>query len=170
MKLMIPIVLLFVLVGCQNYHTTNYDKASVIQSEANTTNVTTHPGKKLMEVNCYACHNPTAGMDDRLGPPMIAIKKHYISDDTSKEEFIKAIQDWIENPNENDAKMFGAVRRFGVMPKAEFSKETIAQIADYMFDNNIEKPEWFEDHFNEGKNKHKGNRNGMRKGKGMQKQ
>jgi cytochrome c553 len=113
-----------------------------------------HSGKKLMETNCYVCHSPSAIHNSRLAPPMVAIKKHYITSDTSKEEFIKAMQEWIKNPTEENAKMFGAIKRFGVMPKQAFSEETIAQIADYMFDNTIEQPEWFKDHF---KNKKKSN-------------
>ncbi|WP_411895618.1 c-type cytochrome [Winogradskyella sp. A2] len=110
-----------------------------------------HPGKKLMETNCYVCHSPTLSHDERIGPPMIAVKKHYLRKTTTKEEFKKAIQDWIDNPNENDARMRGAVRRFGVMPKQTFSEETIEQIADYMFDYDIEQPEWFEEHFKNNK-------------------
>ncbi|MDH7912768.1 DUF3365 domain-containing protein [Winogradskyella sp. SYSU M77433] len=136
-----------------------------------------HPGKKLMETNCYVCHSPTASHEDRIGPPMVAIKKHYIDENTTKEEFIDAMQAWIKNPNKEDAKMFGAVKRFGVMPKQAFSEETIEQIADYMYDFDIDQPEWFEEHFNEEKGKHKGmgkgngngNGNGM-KGKGVHQQ
>jgi cytochrome c553 len=112
-----------------------------------------HPGKKLMETYCYVCHNPTASHDNRLAPPMIAVKNHYIDSDTSKEDFIKSIQAWIKNPNKEDAKMFGAVRRFGVMVKQPFSEDDIKLIADYMFDNNLEKPEWFDDHEKEMKKK-----------------
>ena len=43
--------------------------------------------------------------------------------------------------------MRGAVNRFGVMPKQLFPEETIKQIADYMFDNTLEKPKWFQEHF-----------------------
>ena len=125
-----------------------------------------HPGKKLMEINCYVCHRPSERHDNRIAPPMIAIKKHYINDDTSKEQFIKTIQTWIKNPNKDDAKMYGAVRRFGVMPKTPFPEATIQQIADYMFDNNIEQPEWFEDHFNEEKGKRKGQGKGNDRGNG----
>lgn len=133
---------------------------------------TTHPGKSLMETNCYVCHSPTANHDDRIGPPMIAIKKHYINSNTSKEEFITSMQAWIKNPNEKDAKMFGAVKRFGVMPKQAFPEETIQQISEYMFDFEIEQPEWFEDHYNEKNGKGKGRGNGMNNanGKKMQKQ
>lgn len=128
-----------------------------------------HPGKKLMETNCYVCHSPTASHDDRIGPPMIAIKKHYIDSNTTKEDFIASIQAWIKNPNEADAKMKGAVRRFGVMPKTPYPEVTIQKIAEYMYDFEIDQPEWFEDHFNEmnpGANK-KGKGKGQGKGKGM---
>lgn len=136
-----------------------------------------HPGKKLMETNCYVCHSPTASHDDRIGPPMIAIKKHYINNETTKEEFIADIQTWIKNPNEADARMRGAVRRFGVMPKQAFPEDVIEKIADYMFDYDIEQPEWFEDHFNEemGNRNQKGKKGmghgkGNGKGNGMHKQ
>ena len=51
-----------------------------------------HPGKKLMETNCYVCHSPTASHEGRIGPPMIAVKKHYMNSDTSKKEFIASMQ------------------------------------------------------------------------------
>ncbi|WP_431107525.1 c-type heme family protein [Winogradskyella poriferorum] len=128
-----------------------------------------HPGKKLMETNCYVCHSPTASHDNRIGPPMVAIKKHYIDNETTKEQFIADMKAWIKNPNEADAKMRGAVRRFGVMPMQAFPEETIEKIADYMYDFEIDQPEWFEDHFNEEKEKHNGNGQGkgMGNGKGM---
>ena len=132
-----------------------------LQMEANK-----HPGKKLMEINCYTCHSPSASQSDRIGPPMIAIKKHYINENTTKAQFVENMQSWIKNPNAQDAKMHGAVKRFGVMPKQSFPEETIAKIAEYMFDYNIDQPEWFEKHYNEEKGSHKG----KGQGNGMHKQ
>jgi len=129
--------------------------------------ISEHPGKKLMETNCYVCHSPTASHDDRIAPPMIAIKKHYITDTTTKSEFINAMQTWIKNPNTEDAKMLGAVKRFGVMPKTPYPEETIMQIADYMFDHDIEQPEWFEAHYKDERGGHGGKGMGKGKGKGM---
>ena len=129
--------------------------------------ISEHPGKKLMETNCYVCHSPTATQQDRIAPPMIAIKKHYITGATTKKEFIEAMQAWIKNPNAEDAKMYGAVKRFGVMPKTPYPEETIKQIADYMFDNDIEQPEWFEAHYNGERGGHGGKGIGKGKGKGM---
>ncbi|MFD2915777.1 c-type heme family protein [Psychroserpens luteus] len=167
-KLLILLIFSVLIFSCNNSKNKEYSALEKNQ-EANK-----HPGKKLMETNCYTCHSPSASQEDRIGPPMIAIKKHYLNDDTTKEQFIAAIQSWIKNPNAEDAKMFGAVRRFGVMPKQAYPEETIKQIADYMYQFDIEQPEWFEDHFNEekgnqkGKGKGKGNRKGQ--GQGMQKQ
>ncbi|MGF1555378.1 DUF3365 domain-containing protein [Paucihalobacter sp.] len=126
-----------------------------------------HPGKKLMETNCYVCHSPTAGHDDRIGPPMIAIKQHYINEHITKEEFVESMQSWIKNPNEADAKMKGAVRKFGVMPKTPYPEATIHKIAEYMYDYDIEQPEWFEEHFNEMNPGVKGKGMGKGQGQGM---
>ena len=79
---------------------------------------------------------------------MIAIKRRYILKDTSKEAFIADMQNWVKNPNEKDAKMFGAVRRFGVMQKIPYPEETIEKIAEYIYDYDIEQPVWFEAHYN----------------------
>lgn len=136
------IVLLFI--GCNKSNKVSYTK-----SNPNTVQDSIHPGKRLMETNCYACHNATTNEADRVAPPMIAIKRRYIFKDTSKEEFIADIQEWIKNPNEKEAKMFGAVRRFGVMLKLPFPEETIEKIAEYIYDYEIEQPVWFEEHFNQ---------------------
>jgi cytochrome c553 len=141
----------------------NNTKKEIVYTTNNSTETeSTHPGKKLMETNCYVCHSPSASHDNRIAPPMIAVKKHYLKEGMSKEEFISDMQYWIQNPTEDNAKMYGAVKRFGVMPKQIFPEETIREISDYMYDNDIEQPEWFEDHFNSEKGKH----NGMGKGKG----
>lgn len=152
-KVYLLIIVSLFLVSCNN---SKNKKRSAFdtQMEANK-----HPGKKLMETNCYTCHSPTVSQSERIGPPMIAIKKHYIDKNTTKAQFVENMQAWVKNPNAQDAKMFGAVKRFGVMPKQAFPEETIAKIADYMFDYDIDQPDWFEAHFNEENGNHKGNRN-----------
>ncbi|WP_178984940.1 Tll0287-like domain-containing protein [Winogradskyella helgolandensis] len=159
------LVLATFFVSCNSSNKKEKNSYSKVE---HTSDKSDHPGKKLMETNCYICHSATAGHDDRIGPPMIAIKRHYINSKTTKEEFTEAIQAWIKNPNEADAKMPGAVKQYGVMPIQHFPEETIAQISEYMFDIEIEQPEWFENHFNEerGKGKGMGNGRGMGNGKG----
>ena len=152
MRIFITTILALLFVGCQTPKKPNYSKVKKDSSQQKTTKSKEHPGKKLMETNCYVCHNPTASHEDRVAPPMIAIKKHYISTKTTKEEFIAEIQDWVQNPTKEEAKMFGAVKKFGVMPKTPFPKKTIELIADYMFENDIAQPEWFKEHAKSMKN------------------
>ena len=118
-----------------------------------------HPGKQLMETHCYLCHGPKENHDERLGPPMIAVKSHYIDKFETKADFVNAIQEWIKNPNIDDSRMPGAVRRFGLMPKQAFAEESIEKIADYLFETSIEEPEWFKGHMKGSKrsNDKKGN-------------
>lgn len=106
-------------------------------------NAKKHPGKAMMENNCYVCHSHKVDEDSRIGPPMIAIKETYLKVSDSKEEFIKVMKDWIENPTAEKALMLDEVERFGVMPKQHFPEETIEQIADYLYDFDIEKPDWY---------------------------
>jgi len=122
-----------------------------------------HPGKKLMETNCYVCHNPVTTHDNRLAPPMIAVKKHYKNENTTKKEFIRDFKNWIKAPSEELSKMPGAIRKFGIMPFAPYSEEDVEQIADYIFDYDIEQPEWFEEHHKQEQKKGMGK--GMGKGK-----
>ncbi|MFC5193774.1 DUF3365 domain-containing protein [Bizionia hallyeonensis] len=160
-KLLLVVSVLTLVSSCKNDNKKElgYTNALALENEQE------HPGKKLMEVNCYVCHSPTASHDDRIAPPMIAIKRHYLTDGISKAEFIEDIQHYVANPNEVNSRMVGAVKRFGVMPKAQYPEKTVKQIAEYIYDYDIEKPEWFEDHFNE----QGGKGHGMKNGRGMQK-
>jgi len=109
-----------------------------------------HNGKKLMETHCYLCHSPSAKEGEgRIAPPMIAVKSRYLMDYETKEDFIKAISSFVENPTEDNTKMHGAVKNFGVMPKQVFPENATAQIADFMFDYQIEEPTWFKEHWQE---------------------
>jgi hypothetical protein len=138
------------MVSCKDSKKPSYSIKKDISTTQN------HPGKKLMETNCYVCHSATAADDSRIAPPMIAIKKRYSIGNNTKEAFINSMQNWIKNPTEENAIMYGAVKRFGLMPKQGFPEETIKQIADYMFDNEIDKPVWFEEHYKEQHGKGKG--------------
>jgi len=120
-------------------------------------------GYTLMKNNCYACHNPnTASHDDILAPPFKAVKMHYNREYDNKKDFVDAMVNWVQNPEEDKALMFGAVKRFKVMPKLPLPTEDLGEIATYIYENNVEEPEWMEDHM-------KGHKKGMGKGKGKMK-
>ena len=115
-----------------------------------------------MKNNCYACHNPnTESHGDILAPPFKAVKMHYNREYDTKEDFVKAIVNWVQNPEEDKALMFGAVKRFKVMPKLPLPTKNLEKIANYIYDNDVEEPKWMEEHMKE----HKGGK--MGKGEGM---
>ncbi|TXG35127.1 hypothetical protein [Seonamhaeicola maritimus] len=145
MRPLIVIALLFFLASCQKTKKVSYS------IDYNTEKV--HPGKIIIETQCNICHSPTASHEQRLAPPLIAVKKHYISEETTQKEFSEDLQIWFDNPTEDNARMYGAVRRFGVMPKLILSNEDLEKVSDYIYNYDIEQPEWFEDHYNEEKRK-----------------
>ena len=108
-----------------------------------------HEGKKLMETHCYLCHSPNAAENQgRIAPPMVAIKARYIDKEGyTKEEFIAAVASFVENPTEDKALMYGALKKHGLMPKQAFPKGSVEKIADFMFDYQIEEPTWFKEHW-----------------------
>ncbi|WP_339660493.1 DUF3365 domain-containing protein [uncultured Polaribacter sp.] len=170
MKPFIFLIVFTLLFSCKDGQKPTYASKKAVLFSNDTevvANDQEHLGKKLIETNCYVCHSTTATEENRIAPPMIAIKKRYLMGNTSKQAFINSLQDFIKNPTEKNAKMFGAVKRFGVMPKQAFPEETIKQIADYMFEFEIEQPEWFDKHYDQEHGK--GNGKGMQNGKGNQK-
>jgi len=163
-KIAIVFVLLLVAASCKKKESAYDNISSDNETEA-------HIGKSLMETQCFLCHSPLDAENERVAPPMIAIKVHYIDDGTSKEEFTNAMLNFLEKPSAEKAKLKGAVRKFGVMPYQHFSEEDIKQIAEYIYDYEIEEPEWFEEHFkNRGNKKGEGKRGKGKKGKGYKNQ
>lgn len=157
-KVLIILLSLLVFTSCKDSDkTVNKDSVAFNKEEGEL-----HPGKKLMETNCYVCHNPTTGHDERIAPPMVMVKEHYMSEDITKEQFIADIKNWTKKPSEDITKMPGAIRNFGLMPYAPYPEATVEQIADYMFEYDIEQPEWLE----EQQKAHRGQGKGMGRGKG----
>lgn len=139
-NLIIIAILFVVLSSCNNKIT------SLPKNEINST--TNTEGLKLFQQNCYACHSVTTkSHDEIIAPPMAAVKRRYMKEYDSEDDFVKAVVAYASDPKTENALMIGAVDKFKVMPKQAFTKEDLTKIAAYIYDNEIETPEWFEDHF-----------------------
>ncbi|MFX0556608.1 c-type heme family protein [Maribacter sp. CXY002] len=103
----------------------------------------------LLKTKCYSCHDPNASHQQRIAPPMAAIKARYLKDYLTKQEFTNAIWAFVEKPSKEKAKMKGAINRFGVMPYQPYNEEDIRLISDFIFDYQIEEPSWFKKHWEE---------------------
>jgi cytochrome c2 len=110
-----------------------------------------HPldGKTLLQDKCLVCHGNGTSHDDIIAPPMKGVKNHYLTEGMTEREFVEDIKNWINNPTEENSKMPGAINKFGVMPKQEFNPDEVEAIATYVFNNEMTKPTWFDQHMNE---------------------
>lgn len=147
-----------ILTACSNNkNNKNLVKTVAIQSS-------TSEGYKLLQQHCYACHSINSkSHNDIIAPPMVAIKKRYKMSYASEKEFVAAFTNWTLNPTDDNALMFGAIQNFNVMPKMPFKKEEMVKIATYVFNNELEKPDWFQNHYNEEYSNGMGNGNGKRR-------
>lgn len=116
-------------------------------------------GFVLLEQNCFSCHSPNAAADSRVAPPMEAIKRHYIASNTSQAQFTADVAQFLKNPSAELSKMPGAVEKFNLMPKMDFNDDQINKIAAYIYHTELEKPDWFEKHYQEEKGKYSTNTN-----------
>ncbi len=132
------------LIGCSK---TGKNKNNLVEKETVTLE---NEGLKLIKQNCYACHSVvTKSHDEIIAPPMEAIKRRYKMSYPNEEEFVLAFTNWVMDPKEHNALMRGAVSQFNVMPRQPFNKEEVIKIAHYTYNNELEKPDWFQNHFNQ---------------------
>lgn len=119
-------------------------------------------GYQLLKNQCYACHSPISSSHDAIiAPPMAAVKWRYGRTYRTKKEFVEAVVSWSMNPDKDKALMRGAVDKFQQMPKQVFVEEDLKKIASYIYDHELEEPEWFAAHEKEMHAKGGGNRQGM---------
>lgn len=121
----------------------------------------------LLKNQCYACHSINSpSHDEVIAPPMVAVKRRYSRMYDNKEDFVDAVSKWALNPEKESAIMRGAVAQFNVMPKQVFKEEDLKKIAAYIYDNELEEPDWFNAH---EKEVHGGNGRGRGMGMGRNK-
>jgi len=85
---------------------------------------------------------------------MAAIKFRYQRQYAQEAQFISAIRHFVQVPQKEDALMIGAVAKFGVMNSLALPDSTLNRVAEYIYEYELEKPSWFDQHFEEqhGKN------------------
>lgn len=98
-------------------------------------------GRQFIKQNCIACHSETARESERLAPPFFAIRKHYFKIHPEKEDFEAAILAFLQEPNEANAKMKGAVSKFGLMPKMSFSEKDLILAIAYLYETDQPQPD-----------------------------
>ena len=101
---------------------------------------TEQDGYTLMKQFCFSCHMETpdpSKHDQMIAPPMANVKEHYISTYPDKDEFIKAVVNWVNKPDENKVLMPGAVRRFNLMPPLPIGDDKLKAIAEALYEKDF---------------------------------
>jgi hypothetical protein len=99
---------------------------------------------QLLNEKCFACHSNKIPHDNLLAPPMIAVKTRYLKEYPTKEEFVNEFVSFVNQPKKEDALMKRAVEKHGLMPAQGTKIEDLEEIALYLYEADIEKPEWWE--------------------------
>lgn len=102
---------------------------------------------QLFNNKCMICHNTGTSEETSIAPPMVSVKRRYKMSYESKEEFVKAVVDYTNNPTDEHALMVKAKEKFNIMPKFMYDKADLEKIAAFIYDNEIEQPVWFKEHF-----------------------
>lgn len=114
---------------------------------------------KAMEDNCFSCHIPNANANTRVAPIWKEIKNAYkttaqtderANSKTKKELDIKTKQNFVESfvkftlqPNEDNSKMPGSIKKYGIMPKFNYDKNVVFNIANFIYENDLNNDKWY---------------------------
>lgn len=136
-------LLIFVLLGCKEAKKSDYRSVESTSENGMAGVAQSHPGKKIMETECYICHDPQASQESMIAPPLAAVKEIYINNTTTKGQFTEALIKWVNDP-ETESKMPQALIEFGSMPYIPYPDDALTQIAEYIYENDIERPSWYD--------------------------
>ena len=152
MKTTFLLILALIFVHCKDIKQSEYKSVQSTSDLAMEVAKQSHPGKRIMESECYVCHDPKASQESMIAPPLIVVKDYYIGEDTTKEQFTEDLIRWVNDP-EAESKMPDALFEFGSMPYIPYPDEAITLIAEYIYDYDIERPEWYDAAVKAGKGK-----------------
>ncbi len=102
-------------------------------------------GKELFNNLCLSCH-VTSGKPT-IAPPIFAVINHVKYTYPEKPDFVNYVVEWVENPRQEKALMPGAIKKFGSMPKLPYKTDDVRLIAEYLYDGNVQLPEWYIEHY-----------------------
>jgi len=141
-------VIPFLLLACNSSKKKKAERASLSESKKELSE-----GFHLMKNNCFSCHSPNAGIQNKVAPSMAAIKEHYAEEGISYKEFAYNISAFLNNPSEQNSKMPEAIKAYNLMPKMSFTDEQISKISNYLYHSDIENPDWFTKQYHKEMNK-----------------
>jgi mono/diheme cytochrome c family protein len=152
--------LFIVIFGCKSEKkeskiTNDYISQNLVRTDST--------AQKLFNQKCMICHNTEGKTDETmLAPPFYQVKNRYQRASLNQADFVETMSNWIKNPIKENALMRGAVDKLNVMPKLGYNDEDIKTIVNYIYNNDMPKPDWFDAH----QKSHQMNKKGQGRGNG----
>ena len=127
--------------GSQKVEST--DKSVAKSSQIQQSELSQQKGETLFKQYCMSCHwsAPDPSKKDKmLAPPIVRVVQHYKGTYSDKKDFVNAVVNWANKPNQDAVLMPGAARKFGLMPPLPIGNDNLEKIAGYIFDADFGKP------------------------------
>ena len=96
--------------------------------------------EKIFDAKCSMCHIKTFPKDRSklVAPPIMGVMRHVKMTYPKKEEAVKFIVDYVQNPSKKKALCLPQkIARFGLMPSqnGNISEQELKEVAKWLFDN-----------------------------------
>lgn len=101
-----------------------------------------------VQSNCLICHTIGAKNEptQAIAPPLFAVKNH-LKEFGDRDAFIAHVSAWVKAPSAENARMPGAVKKFGLMPAFPLTDDVLDEIAGWIYDTPMKKPNWYAKHY-----------------------
>lgn len=142
LKSLIIIILTATVLACNS---SEKEQTKTIESEQlSAAEIDQMTAQEIVTTVCENCHHPTANPDNRLAPPLEIAKRNYLALYPDKESFVEAMTSFVVTPTAEQAELHSDVDNFGVMDPLGYSEEQVREVSAYIYDTDLQKPDWLE--------------------------
>jgi hypothetical protein len=135
-------IIFMLLISCNQENKKNFSSVlktendSFVRITGDSTKKLNNNGYNLLKSRCFICHQeqPAYGNHEGLtAPPMPGVKRHYVKKYPTKDDFVKAIMNWVKNPTKKNSIMKGAIEKFGIMPPFQYPDNELKEISEALY-------------------------------------
>ena len=139
-NLLIAALILLWLTSCNSDDTKTGDRTSTEisaqKNESSEIDIAMSKGYALMTQKCFICHfakpDPSR-VNQMIAPPMLRVQEHYKPAYPEKDDFIKAVMEYVKNPVQEKTLMPGTIKKFNIMPKLIYDDKELQLIAEALY-------------------------------------
>ena len=91
----------------------------------------------LFNGNCITCHKTNSL--NKSAPTIQEVQKEYKKAFSNKEDFVNYMSQWVLSPKRETSLMQDKIDKYGLMPDLAYSKSTLKEITEFIYDNSFEK-------------------------------